>query len=108
MSAFIALVVVGASIAIVTRIVTDEVVKPATPRGRRDGARQRARSPARPPGDRPPDLGGHEPAPRLRWWQRVRSAALLTVMVAVLGFAAAGAVGLATVLLITFLRNAVG
>lgn len=116
MSAFvISFVVVGASIAIVTRIVTNGLFQPATRRSNHGRGRHlrsdAAPAPAAAPTsafDRPSvAVDWREPTVSLRWWQRARSAVLLTVMIAALGLVAAAVIGLVTVVLIAFLRNAV-
>lgn len=115
MSAFvISFVVVGASIAIVTRIVTNELFQPTRRSNHGRGRHLRsdaAPAPAAAPTsafDRPSvAVDWREPTVSLRWWQRARSAVLLTVMIAALGLVAAAVIGLVTVVLIAFLRNAV-
>lgn len=49
-----------------------------------------------------------EPVVALRWWERLRSAALLAVLAVVLGGFAAMAAGIAVLSLFNLLRGAVG
>ncbi len=111
-SAFvISFVVVGASIAIVTRIVTNELFQPATRRpdhGRGRHLRTEATpTPASVFGQASAVVVRREPTVSRRGWPRARSAVLLTLMIAILGLVAAAVIGLVTVALIAFLRDAV-
>ncbi|CAN5150976.1 hypothetical protein BH18ACT4_BH18ACT4_07160 [soil metagenome] len=120
------------AVAIVTRLVTSEVIQPAT--DQRDERRGGATSGRAAPGGvehddlRPGPESGRQPGHRyastslrtladdgdgeavatLPWWQRLRSAILLTVTVVAVGVGTAVAVGVTVVAVITLLRTALG